>query len=129
MTKLTGISPVLLVSNIERSVAFWRDELGFECEIYGQPPDFATARRDDATVLLALCADPAAIVPNWKLVDKTWNVYIRVDDADAVYAEVQERGAAIDYTIYNAPHGFREFGVQDPDGHDIAFGQPLVRGD
>jgi hypothetical protein len=22
-----------------------------------------------------------------------------------------------------APHGFREFGVQDPDGHDIAFGQ------
>jgi hypothetical protein len=24
---------------------------------------------------------------------------------------------------YGAPHGFREFGVQDPDGHDIAFGQ------
>jgi hypothetical protein len=22
--------------------------------------------------------------------------------------------------IHNAPHGFREFGVQDPDGHDIA---------
>jgi predicted enzyme related to lactoylglutathione lyase len=127
MTKLTGISPVLLVSNIERSVAFWRDELGFECELYGQPPDFATARRDDATVLLALCPDPAAIVPNWKLVDKTWNVYIRVDDADAVYTEVQQRGAAIDYTIYDAPHGFREFGVQDPDGHDIAFGQPLAR--
>lgn len=48
-----------------------------------------------------------------------------MDDADAVYAEVQERGAPIDYTIYDAPHGFREFGVQDPDGHDIAFGQRL----
>ena len=22
-------------------------------------------------------------------------------------------------------YGFREFGVTDPDGHDIAFGQPL----
>ena len=65
------------------------------------------------------------IVPNWKIVDKTWNAYIRVDDADAIYAEVQELGAEIDYTIYDAPHGFREFGVQDPDGHDIAFGQPL----
>jgi hypothetical protein len=42
------------------------------------------------------------------------------------YAEVQERGAGIDYTIYNAPHGFREFGVQDPDGHDIAFGQRIT---
>ena len=31
--------------------------------------------------------------------------------------------APIDYTIYDAPHGFREFGVTDPDGHDIAFGQ------
>jgi predicted enzyme related to lactoylglutathione lyase len=127
VTRLTGSSPVLLVSDIDRAVTFWRDALGFECELFGTPPDFATARRDDATVLLALCSDQAAIVPNWKLVDKMWNVYIRVDDADAVYAEVQQRGAAIDYTIYDAPHGFREFGVQDPDGHDIAFGQPLAR--
>ena len=44
---------------------------------------------------------------------------------EAVYAEVQERGAEIDYTLYDAPSGFREFGVQDPDGHDIAFGQRL----
>jgi hypothetical protein len=38
---------------------------------------------------------------------------------------MQGRGAPIDYPIYDAPHGFREFGTQDPDGHDIAFGQPL----
>jgi predicted enzyme related to lactoylglutathione lyase len=125
MTRLTGSSAVLLVSDLNGAVEFWRDRLGFECKTYGHPPDFATASRDAAVVLLALCSDPAAIVPNWKIVAKTWNVYIRVDDADAIYAELQERGAAIDYTIYDAPHGFREFGVQDPDGHDIAFGQPL----
>jgi predicted enzyme related to lactoylglutathione lyase len=73
----------------------------------------------------SLCDDPARIVPNWRIVDKIWNAYIRVDDVDAIYAEVQERGAGIDYTIYNAPSGFREFGVQDHDGYDIAFGQPL----
>jgi len=125
VTRLTGSSAVLLVSDIARAVEFWRDRLGFECEVYGEPAHFASASRDDASVLLALCADPAAIVPNWKLVDKTWNVYIRVDDADAIYAELRERGAPIDYSIYDAPHGFREFGTQDPDGHDIAFGQPL----
>jgi predicted enzyme related to lactoylglutathione lyase len=84
-----------------------------------------TARRGDATILMALCSEPERIVPNWKIVTNVWNVYIRVDDADAIYAEVQKRGAGIDYTIYDAPHGFREFGVQDPDGHDIAVGQPL----
>lgn len=125
MATLTGISPVLLVSNLERSVAYYRDQLGFECEVYGDPPDFAVAVRDQATILLALCDEPARIVPNWQIVHNIWNAYIRVDDVDSVYEEVQGRGAGIDYTIYNAPHGFREFGVQDPDGHDIAFGQPL----
>jgi catechol 2,3-dioxygenase-like lactoylglutathione lyase family enzyme len=122
---LTGISPVLLVSDLERSVAYYRDRLGFRCDVFGDPPDFATAERDEATILLALCPEPARIVPNWRVVDKIWNAYIRVDDVESIYAEVQGRGAGIDYTIYNAPSGFREFGVQDPDGHDIAFGQQL----
>ncbi len=116
---------MLLVSDVERSVAYYADRLGFRCEVFGDPPDFATATRDEATLLLALCREPDRLVPNWRIVDNMWNAYIRVDDAEGVYAEVQERGAAIDYTIYDAPHGFREFGVQDPDGHDIAFGQPL----
>ena len=125
MASLTGISPVLLVADIDRAVAYYRDRLGFTCELYGDPPDFATADRDGVTILLALADEPERLVPHWHIVDNMWNAYIRVDDVDVIYAEVQERGAGIDYTIYNAPHGFREFGVQDPDGHDIAFGQPL----
>ena len=125
MATLTGISPVLLVADLERSVAYYRDRLGFNCATYGDPPNFATADREGATLLLALAEDASRLVPHWQIVDKMWNVYIRCDDADALYAEVQQRGAGIDYTIYDAPHGFREFGVQDPDGHDIAFGQPL----
>ena len=125
MATLTGISPVLLVADLERAVTFYRDALGFTCEVYGDPADFAVASRGAAVIFLALAPDPGRLVPNWRIVDKMVDAYIRVDDADAIYAEVQERGARIDYTIYNAPHGFREFGVQDPDGHDIAFGQPL----
>jgi predicted enzyme related to lactoylglutathione lyase len=64
-------------------------------------------------------------VPNWRIVDNVWNVFIRVDDVEAIYAEFQRRGAPIDYSLYDAPSGFREFGVQDPDGHDIAVGQRI----
>jgi predicted enzyme related to lactoylglutathione lyase len=126
VARLTGISPVLLVADLERAVGYYRDRLGFACATYGDPPTFATADRDGATVLLALAENADRLVPHWKIVDKMWNAYIRVDDVDAIYAEVQERGAGIDYTIYDAPHGFREFGVQDPDGHDIAFGQRIA---
>ena len=126
MAKVTGISPVLLVADLLRSVDYFQDQLGFECHLFGEPPNFATANRDADTILLALTERAERIVPNWQIVDKMWDVYVRVDDVDAVYIEVQKRGAAIDYTIYDAPHGFREFGVQDPDGHDIGFGQPIA---
>jgi predicted enzyme related to lactoylglutathione lyase len=126
MAKLTGSSAVLLVADIERSVAYYRDRLGFTCEVYGEPPDFVVARRDDVIVLMALCEDQKRIVPNWKIVPNVWNVFIRVDDVEAIYDEFQRRGAPIDYSLYDAPSGFREFGVQDPDGHDIAIGQPIV---
>jgi predicted enzyme related to lactoylglutathione lyase len=125
MAVLTGISPVLLVADLQRSVDYFSQRLGFECHLVGDPPNFATAARDAAVILIALSDQPERLVPHWQIVDKMWDAYIRVDDADAIYAEVQERGAGIDYTIYDAPHGFREFGVQDPDGHDIAFGQRL----
>jgi len=127
MAVLTGVSPVLLVADLQRSVDYFTDQLGFECHVFGEPPNFATAARDAAVILIALSDQPERLVPHWQIVDKMWDAYIRVDDADAIYAEVQARGASIDYTIYDAPHGFREFGVQDPDGHDIAFGQQLIR--
>jgi predicted enzyme related to lactoylglutathione lyase len=127
MPRLTGSSAVLLVSDINRAAEYYRDRLGFTCEIYGDPPDFIVAKRDEAIILMALCDDPERIVPNWRIVDNVWNVYIRVDDVEAIYAEVQRRGAPIDYTLYDAPSGFREFGVQDPDGHDIGIGQPIER--
>lgn len=125
MVLLTGVSPVLLVADLQRSVDYFSDRLGFECHVFGDPPNFATAARDAAVILIAVSDEPERLVPHWQIVDKMWDAYIRVDDVDAIYAEVKARGAGIDYTIYNAPHGFREFGVQDPDGHDIAFGQRL----
>ncbi len=125
MATLTGVSPVLLIADVDRSVEYYRDRLGFTCDVYGDPPNFVVAVRDEAILLLALCLEPERIVPNWRIVDMTWNAFIRVDDVEAIYAELQERGVGIDYTLYDAPSGFREFGVQDPDGYDIAFGQRL----
>jgi catechol 2,3-dioxygenase-like lactoylglutathione lyase family enzyme len=86
---LTGVSPVLLVADLDRSVAYYSERLGFECEVYGDPPNFAAANRNEVTILLALSPESARLVPNWQIVENMWNVYIRVDDADAAYAEVQ----------------------------------------
>ena len=46
-------------------------------------------------------------------------------DLLALFEEFKRRGAKIDYELENKPYQVREFGIQDLDGYDVAFGQPL----
>ena len=121
---LEQATPVLLCSDIERTAAWLRDAVGFETELHGDPPNFLIGKRDGQRIMYALSTK--RIVPNWHVVENMWNVYLRTDDVDVFYAEMTERGTAIDYSLCNQPWGMREFGIQDPDGHDIGFGQPLA---
>src|SRR5689334_22006900 len=101
------VAPVLLVRDVVASVAYWRDKVGFECDqIYGDPPRFAMPSRDEVTVMLAqVPAGREPPTPNWRVLDKTNQAYIWVDDVDALYKELQRRGALIDFTIYDTPWG------------------------
>jgi uncharacterized glyoxalase superfamily protein PhnB len=124
--RITASAPVLLVKDVVKAAAYYRDKLGFnEPESFGDPPNFSMVNRDGFTVMLAQVDSAHTIVPHWKIVHNMWNVYFWVDDVEAIYAELQKRGAIIDYTLYTTPWGTREFGVQDLDDHDIAFGQVL----
>lgn len=72
--------------------------------------------------MLSQVDDPKVIVPHYKIVGKLWNVYFWMSDAEALYEELRGRGAIIDYELCDQPYGCREFGIQDLDGYDIAFG-------
>jgi hypothetical protein len=123
MATLTGVAPILLVKDIVASADYFRDKVGFDVELFNNPPSFAIAERDGIRLMLASCPEPPPA--HWRFVDKMWNAYFWVDDAEDLYAELIGRGAEIDYTIYDTPWGTREFGIQDVDDHDIAFGQRL----
>lgn len=123
--KLIASAPVLLVADVVKAAAYYRDQLGFAVKLYHQPPTFSIVSRDACTVMLAQASDPTRIVPNWKIHSSTNNVYFWVDNVDALYAEYQASGAIIDYTLYDTPWGTREFGIQDIDGYDVTFGKVL----
>jgi catechol 2,3-dioxygenase-like lactoylglutathione lyase family enzyme len=125
--KLTGSAAILLVHDVVESAHYFRDRLGFTFErFWGDPPDFVILFRDNCRLMLHRAPANHVIVPHWKISSGMWNVYFWVDDADALYAEFQKRGATIDYHIHDKPYGIREFGIQDLDGHDIAFGSPIT---
>lgn len=124
--KLHASAPVLLVKDVVASARYYRDQLGFEHQhFWGEPPNFAIIRRDQLSLMLAK-AETGKIVPHWRIVEKTCNVYFWVDDALALHQEFVGRGVNIDYGPCVQPYQVREFGIQDPNGYDIAFGQDLA---
>lgn len=124
--KIIQQAPILFASDLPATIEYWIEKVGFaDHGVWGEPPDFAILIRDSAHLMLSQAPNDHAIVPHWKTKDKLWNAYFWVDDARAMFAELKERGADIDYELGEQPYGVLEFGIQDLDGHDIAFGQDL----
>jgi len=124
--KIIHQAPILFASDLRATIDYWIDKTGFrELGVWGDPPDFAILGRDNVHIMLSQAPDDHAIIPHWKIKDQMWNAYFWVDDARALFAEFQERGAKIDYGLSEQFYGVLEFGIQDLDGHDIAFGQDL----
>ncbi|MBI1336590.1 MAG: bleomycin resistance protein [Phycisphaera sp.] len=126
MPKLTSSAPILLVKDVVASANYFRDKVGFAYDrFWGEPAGFCILHRDNLHIMLKQVDDHSLIRPHWKYVDKLWNIYFWVDDAKALYEELKGRGARIDYDLCEQPYGCLEFGIEDLEDHDIAFGQAI----
>jgi uncharacterized glyoxalase superfamily protein PhnB len=119
----TGLAPVLLAPDVQEALDHYRDVLGFEVRPYGEAPDvYGYARRDGTNIHLAH-ADHCR--PNSDLVVDLFDVYIWVDDVEAVHRELVERGATIMHPPIDREYGQREIRVRDLNGYVLGIGQPL----
>jgi hypothetical protein len=121
---ITSQAAVLLVKDVPASVAYWVEKVGFEATgTWGEPPEFAILRRDNARIMVGKAKADHAIIPHWQARPGTWNAYFWVDDAKAMFADLSGRGAIIDYGLELKDYGVLEFGIRDLDGQDIGFGE------
>ena len=123
--RLFGIAPCFLVRDVVAAAEYYRDALGFTIRRYfGDPPAFCMPERDGVIVMLSRAEDASLVRPNAKARgDDSWDAYVWVEDADALFAEVSRRGARIAYPVcLQEEYGNREFAVTDLDGYRIAFG-------
>ena len=124
-TALLGIAPYFLVRDVVAAAEYYRDALGFTVSrFFGDPPGFCMPQRDGVVVMLSRAADASIVRPNAQArKDDSWDAYVWVVDADALYAEVAARGARIAYApCLQEEYGNREFAVRDLDGYLLAFG-------
>jgi catechol 2,3-dioxygenase-like lactoylglutathione lyase family enzyme len=124
LPEIRGAATVLLVRDVARSIAYYRDQLGFETSVFEENPEhYGYANRGEAWVHFAHWdgVDPrpnAIAVP-----PDMFEIYLRADDIEALHSELQERGAEVIQAPEQMPWARLEIRVKDPDGYVLAFGE------
>jgi catechol 2,3-dioxygenase-like lactoylglutathione lyase family enzyme len=121
-----GISPFFIVSNVEQTITFYRDKLGFETR-FQQPdrdPFFAILGRDGAQLFVKSDEDVAPLPNPRRHPFMRWDAYVYAPDPDALAAEFAANGAAFSEPLKDTHEGLRGFEISDPDGYVLFFGRP-----
>lgn len=118
---LQGAVPILYVSNVTASAAFFRDKLGFGIDfLHGNPPFYGSVSRDGARIHLRFVHEPAFVAG---IVDKEQliHAFVEVDDIKGLYAEYLAAGVEIHGRLKKEAWGGSGFAAIDPDGNRIYF--------
>jgi uncharacterized glyoxalase superfamily protein PhnB len=120
--------PVLGVRNVRGAVEHFADRLGFEVRgvFEGVVPDegavYGIVERGGAEIHLQIRRHPLWTGQRESI---EGDVYVRVDDATRLHAELVRRGATILRPPGDQTCGQRDFVVEGPEGLRLSFGSPL----
>jgi catechol 2,3-dioxygenase-like lactoylglutathione lyase family enzyme len=128
MARRAGV--ILAVSDVERSLAFYRDRLGFSVEAVYDDPPYATLALAGVRLSLAEQGHPAEDRPGIDLVvsDDASRadalLVVEVEDARGEHARLSEQGVRFLAEPFEPPWGGCRFFCVDPDGYLVEIEQP-----
>lgn len=120
--RLTSFAPQFLVDDLARSIAFY-EQLGFT---FGEPWGgfYAIGARDGLELHLKEAPKHAehAAEREYRRAHEHLDAAAGVDGIEAFYARCVANGVAVLRPLAATAWGTRDFYVEDPDGHVVAFG-------
>jgi|SRR4051794_31628669 uncharacterized glyoxalase superfamily protein PhnB len=117
--KLSSVSPIFQVSNLQRGIDFYTRVMGFELGwTWGTPPDRASLCRDAVEIMLELEREP-----------RTSHVYLQVNGVDAYFEQVIRDGAKVVVPLADRVYGMRDGRISDPDGNHVGLGEAIAGGE
>ena len=135
MPNLNQLTPYIEVFDMQASVAFYRDILGFEVlfaspeveTLEGRFSHFVRLGRGHAEIMLNTAYDsnerpPARSEARWAGCQHI-QFYIDCDDVSGLHAEVSGRGCSAAPPAQTS-YGYVAFSVSDPDKYRLIFQQP-----
>jgi glyoxylase I family protein len=116
--------PLLQVYDMQTSLNFYRDVLGFEIVQETDHQWWAMIRLGNATLMLNTAyedsARPPAPDPERVLGHQDVSLYFDFDDLDALYAHLKSNGCDVRPPA-DTTYGLRQLNVRDPDGYELCF--------
>jgi DNA-binding transcriptional MerR regulator len=110
------VMPRLPVSDLERSIAYYEEALGFRLAWRTADAGLAALASGWIEMLLLVPWTKGSPPP-------AQSAYVYVEDPDALCAEYLGAGADVIDPVASRPYGMRDFVVQDPDGHQFTLGR------
>ena len=127
---LASISPFFIVKDLQVSISYYVERLGFQLDFQG--PDgvlyYARVSRDGISIVLKAILPDVLPQPNHTRHEwARWDACIYTLDPDALYEEFSQRGASFVKKLSFIDKGLWGFEVTDADGYVVAFFR--LRGD
>jgi len=130
-TNIRGVTILLQLFDMPRSVAFYRDVLGFTIVSTSDPGDnfyWAMLNRDDASLMLNTAYEdgerPSAPDPARVAAHADAILYFGCDNIDDVYAHFCAEGCETQEPM-TAHYDMRQVYTKDPDGYELCFQHPM----
>jgi uncharacterized glyoxalase superfamily protein PhnB len=118
--------PNVLVADMTKSIAFYRDVLGFALDIT-VPPEapfvFAAMKRGDVEIFLNDAATAQRDFPPLagRPLGGTNTIYVKLEEGLEAYHQQVKARAPLAMPLTRQPYGMTEFAVTDPDGYVLFF--------
>jgi hypothetical protein len=119
------LTPVLIVEEIEKSLPFWMDRMGFQKTVEvpeGDKIGFVILAREGAELMMqsieSVRKDVPAFAPDGPVTGGC-GLFIEVDDLPDIRTRLEGYPIALPERL--TFYGMREIGVREPSGHTVVF--------
>ncbi len=124
------LSPTLIVEDMEKSLAFYTQTLGFENTFQMPDPDGNLIHANLVWKDVHIMLGPTSWMPEELIPYRGTGVDFYIlggedDDLDGYYESLKEKGVNIVKDIEDQFWGDRTFSIKDPDGYQLTFAKTI----
>lgn len=119
MTQFTALRPVFWTENLDETITFYMNVLGFTLMDRNDDWQWALLRKDEIYIMLSQPNEHE----NHASIGFSGSFYFNVNKVDDLWEDLKTK-AKVCYEIETFEWGMREFAIYDNNGYILQFGEP-----